>query len=644
MHKTQKLLTWLSVVILWATIFTTYANIVIPLSFEWATQYVKSFFITENGSQTGSTILEVNPNGSWEIYLSTGLSIANDVTHLWVTLSGKLVKTNDQNTQLSEWEVDAFVNNNWYLTNTIWTKNWSDVLYNGGNVGIGTDSPFDGDFPGIGLHVNGTGYVRAMIEASSAATLELITNDNTSDLKNMSLINDGDKTWFRLRNDDFTTNKDYLLTMDHTNGNVGIGTDSPTEKLHISSVDWESVKIGVSLFLSEQYSSRSSIFWFNAKWKKQDRYTFTIPNTWYDTLSPQAIVMGDVNDGISFVTTDIDPTITWEVTVVDNVSMKITKAGNVGIGTINPSSTLSVKWDNGISIDATTDWEFLWKMRMVNWVAETAASKDDLLIETPGGILIKSDYNKNGISANISFGVYTSWNIDQFIVKNDGNVGIGTISPTEKLTVSGSITNVRWSNGNILFYESDYARWNRIGLGANGSWAYIYSAYGSLGTNNLIINKGQGNVGIGTNSPQYKLDVNGQIRSSDGVLTSSDARLKQNITTIGSALDKVLWLRWVYFDRKDSSNKWVGSEIGFIAQEVEKIFPGLVATDNKWYKSVAYSNITAILVEAVKEQQSIIEEQNTQINKNIQDIQLLQSVVATQTQKIDELYKLLENK
>jgi hypothetical protein len=79
-------------------------------------------------------------------------------------------------------------------------------------------------------------------------------------------------------------------------------------------------------------------------------------------------------------------------------------------------------------------------------------------------------------------------------------------------------------------------------------------------------------------------------------------------------LDKVKQLRGVTFNWKDKT-KDSTQQIGFIAQEVEKIFPQLVKTDKDGMKSVAYSNITAVLVEAVKEQQQQIDELKREIDE-----------------------------
>ena len=82
------------------------------------------------------------------------------------------------------------------------------------------------------------------------------------------------------------------------------------------------------------------------------------------------------------------------------------------------------------------------------------------------------------------------------------------------------------------------------------------------------------------------------------VTANSDIKLKTNITTIRNALDKVSKLRGVEFNYIENGTH----SIGVIAQEVEEVFPELVFGDDP--KSVAYGNLTAVLIEAVKELKS----------------------------------------
>jgi hypothetical protein len=89
----------------------------------------------------------------------------------------------------------------------------------------------------------------------------------------------------------------------------------------------------------------------------------------------------------------------------------------------------------------------------------------------------------------------------------------------------------------------------------------------------------------------------GDITASGTVTANSDIRLKDNISTIENALEKTLQLRGVEFDRIDSSEH----QMGVIAQEIEEVIPFLVREDCEGIKSVAYSNMVGLLIEAIKE-------------------------------------------
>jgi hypothetical protein len=94
-------------------------------------------------------------------------------------------------------------------------------------------------------------------------------------------------------------------------------------------------------------------------------------------------------------------------------------------------------------------------------------------------------------------------------------------------------------------------------------------------------------------------------------LYSSDARLKDNITRLTGALDKVKDLEGVSFNWKKDGQP----EIGLIAQEVEKTMPELVVTGSDGLKAVKYGNVVALLIEAVKEQQAEIDTLKAQVKE-----------------------------
>jgi len=116
------------------------------------------------------------------------------------------------------------------------------------------------------------------------------------------------------------------------------------------------------------------------------------------------------------------------------------------------------------------------------------------------------------------------------------------------------------------------------------------------------------------------------------VVHGSDRRLKKNITTLDGALDKVLNLRGVSFEWKKVEGRMShppkGIQIGVVAQEVEAVVPELVKTDAEGYKSVAYANITALLIEAVKAQQTTIDVQQAQMEALRSRVDTLESLMS----------------
>lgn len=125
--------------------------------------------------------------------------------------------------------------------------------------------------------------------------------------------------------------------------------------------------------------------------------------------------------------------------------------------------------------------------------------------------------------------------------------------------------------------------------------------WGDFLSNRIVIN---GNSTSGNSN--YNLYVNGDAGGSNPWNNLSDIRLKKDISTIPDALHKVKSLRGVNFSWKDQEKFSEGKQIGFIAQEAVEVIPELVDTDDE-YHSMQYAPITALLVEAVKEQQVIIE-------------------------------------
>ena len=117
-------------------------------------------------------------------------------------------------------------------------------------------------------------------------------------------------------------------------------------------------------------------------------------------------------------------------------------------------------------------------------------------------------------------------------------------------------------------------------------------------------------ISIGkSTAPEFALDVNGTIRATFDVLAFSDERVKENIQTIPDALEKILCLRGVTFNKIGNKER----SVGVIAQEVEKVLPEVVRSDSDGMKSVAYGNMVGLLIQAMKEQQLQIEQLRAEI-------------------------------
>jgi trimeric autotransporter adhesin len=224
-----------------------------------------------------------------------------------------------------------------------------------------------------------------------------------------------------------------------------------------------------------------------------------------------------------------------------------------------------------------------------------------------------------------------------------GNVGIGTETPEYRLDVYAP-TN---SNTGIAVFRN-FSGQNKIELRQNSNGAGALELNNSGSTTTVLLSGdgtnyiNGGSLGIGTTAPTQALHVVGNIRVSaigsgaywgpvnrtfDGTFTTStsDIRLKENVKTLNGGLDKVLQLRGVSFNWK--SNPEYGNQIGFIAQEVEKVIPELVFTNEvDGYKGVNYAEVAAVMVEAIKElkaENDQLKAENEKVNTRLEKIEAL---------------------
>ena len=214
-------------------------------------------------------------------------------------------------------------------------------------------------------------------------------------------------------------------------------------------------------------------------------------------------------------------------------------------------------------------------------------------ILTSGSITVVGQYNGSGAgltgtATSLNIGG-TSSNITAYTINQ--NVGTSN-SPTFDQVLS---TN----NGNGTNYRVGDDAWigdvnaaNTIRVKGIQDATAGYITFGNQATQLGLINS-------------TTLTWGAAFTATGNVTAFSDARVKTNIKTIDNALLKVLALRGVTYNRTDLEDK--SEQIGVIAQEIKEILPQVVQENNGYY-SVAYGNIVGILIEAIKEQQTQIEE------------------------------------
>ena len=247
-----------------------------------------------------------------------------------------------------------------------------------------------------------------------------------------------------------------------------------------------------------------------------------------------------------------------------------------------------------------------------------------------------SGSNYRELPPGVSTGVYSWWNYADSVGEPSGSYGSaigfghGASGTTE---IWGGWTNGKLYTRFLRDCCQGWSKWRKILVeDANGNVGTSgHLTVGEGGYNKTIkvrhingkdhdsddnsalylnYNTGQ-SVVVGKNDKYSNLVVYGNT-TSNSFLYSSDQNKKKNIQTLGSPLETIQNLRGVSFRWQENDEE----SIGFIAQEVEKVLPSLVSGE-AGEKSVAYGNLTAVLVEAVKE----LSAQNKALQKRVKALE-----------------------
>lgn len=553
----------------------------------------------------------------------------------------------------------------------------SQIFDNGTNVGIGTTTPFGK------LSVDGGDF--RFNYGNDAANRYLWFNKNNSYDGGVLWTRDNSTADWQMSN--ASSSGDFfmysfgtgtsVLTIKRSNGNVGIGTTSPSEKLHISgntlvtgTLEVDTVNNGVGDFLTR--TAGGIVTRRTAAEVRSDigaQAALTNPVTGTGTLN---FVSKFTSTGSTLGNSQI----------FDNGT-------NVGVGTTDPTTKLSVSG----------------RIRAFGVGNAGIITSEDT---QPGGaaISLNPQFSTNvpGIqTGNSPIAFYTNGS-EKMRITSGGNVGIGTTSPPSKLSISGGTLSVSGSgsgfgvvklgdptdaNPYVGMYRSAAASiatsGNFLNLGGYDGIAFTTGAAQLSGQPERMRITSSGFVGIGTTAPTYRLQVSDTIASvtafgnfaalqsiggtgyrwslnndstfrlqyttngfstittplfvtSNGALgvgvtptntagrleaandivaySSSDRRWKTNIKNIDSPLEKISQINGVEFDwiEDEPVHGNKGHDIGVIAQEIEKILPDAVQTRESGMKAVKYEKVIPLLIEAVKEQQKQIEELKQLLN------------------------------
>jgi trimeric autotransporter adhesin len=285
---------------------------------------------------------------------------------------------------------------------------------------------------------------------------------------------------------------------------------------------------------------------------------------------------------------------------------------------------------------------------MTKKIKQLALSTAFAIMTIASNAQVKIGSNPTNVSTDVNLETESTSGSHNVMLKSNGMVGLNTTTPVRRLHVvgAGGLTGSSYGSvggaDNLLLENNGNSN---IGLlGSYGNSASAIKFYRSDATNDMAVvqlnrtadNKLEitnnyltnptghlvlvngGLVGVGTSSPTEVLTVAGNILAT-GTITPSDARYKENISTLGNSLANLVKLRGVSYTHKEEFVKTKklkeGNQIGFIAQELEAIYPEFVVTSTDGYKAVDYSRITPVLVEALKEVNQKLEAQQAEINE-----------------------------
>jgi hypothetical protein len=254
-----------------------------------------------------------------------------------------------------------------------------------------------------------------------------------------------------------------------------------------------------------------------------------------------------------------------------------------------PTERMRIASDGVVSVTNSTQGILKTVSGTRSLAFESYASDWNYLVSSGNNLAIKADGAFNAL-------FFTNGS-ERMRITSAGNVGIGTTSPVSDVRLTTRATS---SSGYNLFIEQDNGLDGFVLASTSAHGALTFSRRDTSGTNTnerMRCTAG-GNLLLGTTTDNgERLYVSGSIRATGSITANSDVRLKKNIERIENALQKVSEISGYTYNTIYDEDR----HAGVIAQEIDKVLPEIVNKGNDGLMGVEYGNISALLIEAIKD-------------------------------------------